>query len=164
MRRHRSLALALLALPVAGCGSASGSGDPRPQAMSGQTGSAASCAALSPAQQRRAAQTIVIGTMLPGPTVLIDGHQALATPAQLQVARYAKGHGPARIDVITAVSGTGSSATVNAEGIAPRVGERWEILSPSRRAPLSTSICLGSRRLSTTPPSRQRRTFTGDGL
>jgi hypothetical protein len=61
--------------------------------------------------------------------------------------RYLKGGGPRTVRVRTAVTITGRGITVAEDGIEPRVGEVWRIYTTSRRQPLETSICAGSRRI-----------------
>jgi hypothetical protein len=82
-----------------------------------------------------------MGTMLAGPTAHIGGKDLLVSPAKVRVSRYMKGHGPKVVRVLTGIQ---SANTVNAEGIAPRVGQRWLIYSSSNAAPYATSICAGS--------------------
>jgi len=163
--RCRRGSFALVALLAAGCGSSHhGGGDP-PQPATGHTVSAVSCAGLSPAQQQRRARVILTGTMLPGPTAVVNGHPSLATPARMRVTRYLKGRGPGTVDVMTAAAGAGARTRVSEDGIAPRAGERWEILSTSTREPLSTSVCLGSHLIPASLRTQSRfRVFTGGGL
>lgn len=107
---------------------------------------------------------ILTGTMLPGPTAVVNGRPSLATPARMRVTRYLKGHGPATVGVVTAAAGTGATTRVSEDGIAPRAGERWEILSSSTREPLSTSICLGSHLIPASRRGQSLRVFTGGGV
>jgi hypothetical protein len=109
--------------------------------------SAGSCAGPgSPSGYMRAARTVFVGVMLPGPTVGIGGRSVLASPARMRVVRYLKGHGPAVVTVSTGVTSAGGGATGSEDGIEPRAGERWRIYSASRHAPYQTSICFGSAR------------------
>jgi len=68
------------------------------------TGVAASCAAVSPAQQFAAARLVFIGVALPGPTAHYSKRPVLASPARMRVERYLKGHGPGIVRVATAVT------------------------------------------------------------
>lgn len=109
------------------------------------SGSAASCAALTPAAQLARARIVAVGRMLDGPLVTGGGGPGpiLASPAQFAVSHYFKGHGPATVTVITAATGRG----VAEDGIEPVPGQRWEILTRSTSAPWATSMCDGSHRL-----------------
>jgi hypothetical protein len=120
---------------------------------------AASCAALTPAQRLAAAKVVFDGVILPGPLAPLSG-AVLASPAQVRVQRYLKGSGPSVVLVQTAMSSAGSGAVrVDAEGIRPRSGERWEIHASTASQPYASSICLGSRRL-----TDSLRRFVADGI
>jgi hypothetical protein len=112
-----------------------------------ETGAAASCAGLTPAQQFAAARLVFVGTMLPGPSTSAGGGRVLASPARVRVARYLKGHGPRTVAVDTAVRIGRRGITQSEDGIEPRVGERWRIYTNSHRQPFATSICAGSARV-----------------
>jgi hypothetical protein len=136
--RHLSFAVGLF---LAGCGAAQVTAAPLRV-----TGVAASCAALSPAQQLAAARLVFVGVTLPGPTTRLGGRRVLGSPARLRVERYLKGHGPRTALVDTAVRIGAHGVTVAEDGIAPSPGQRWKIYTSSRRQPFQTSICGGSRR------------------
>ncbi len=151
MRRYVGV---LIGLCLAGCASAHGDSTP-----TRVTGVAASCAAVSPAQQLAAARLVFIGVALPGPTAHYGQRPVLASPARMRVERYLKGHGPRIVRVYTAVTIEGSSSiAVGEDGIDPSAGERWKIYADSRRQPFNTSICSGSTRVSsgTAPASGGR--------
>jgi hypothetical protein len=141
---------------VSACGSARpgpakpGSARPGPVATIAaspiQVGSSASCAGLTPRRQYADARIVVIGSMLSGPTVRLDGRGVLTSPARMRVARYLKGTGPSVVTVRTGVSKSGNRVTVTEDAIEPAAGQRWRIYSNSRHQPLETSICAGSRR------------------
>ncbi len=88
------------------------------------------------------ARVAFVGVMLPGPTVTLDGHPELLSPAKMRVAHYVKGSGSKTVTVTTAAT---SASNVNAEGIAARPGQTWMIYSGSAKAPYMTSVCNGSR-------------------
>ena len=135
------LGASLVAVLAFGCGGSTGAaGAPR-------SGSAASCAALSPAAQFAHARVVFVGTMLAGPSVRVGGRDVLSSPARVRVARYLKGSGSLIARVVTGVTGGGNQGSVAEDGIEPVAGERWEIYSDSRREPYDTSICAGSRSL-----------------
>lgn len=131
----------MLALTVAGCSSAA----PRPAGSRQATPSesAASCA-LTPAQFIRRAPTEFLAIALAGPSRSVGSADALVSPARMQVVRWLKGDGPRVVAVQTGMSAAGR---VSEDGILPHHGERWRIVSMSRRAPYATSACLGSVRL-----------------
>jgi hypothetical protein len=81
--------------------------------------------------------------MLAGPTAEVNGRRVLVSPARVRVTRYLKGSGPAVISVVTGVTRAGR--VVNADGIDPLAGQRWEIYTRSRQMPYQTSICDGTR-------------------
>ena len=143
---------------LAACGAVadpgSSPGAPRTRAV------AASCAALTPAQQFKAAHVVFDGTMLSGPTALAGGHPALSSPARVRVTGYLKGRGPAVVRVDTGSAAGGGGIVVSEDGIEPVVGQRWRIYSDSSREPFTTSICAGSRLLR---PS-DRRPVYGEGV
>ncbi|HKO26518.1 MAG TPA: hypothetical protein VJU80_03605 [Solirubrobacteraceae bacterium] len=141
MRRCLFLCFGLL---IAGCGS----GQVVAKPVRDTTGVAASCAAVSPAQQFAAARRVFVGVMLPGPAT--QGG-VLGSPARMRVARYLKGHGPRTVRVDTALRIEPGGITGGSEGILPRAGERWKIYTDSRRQPFATSICGGSKRLVSPP-------------
>ena len=149
MRRYVWLAVGLL---VAGCGTAQVPATPARMT----TGSAASCAALSPAEQFAAARVVLVGDMLPGPATQ-DG--VLGSPARVRVERYLKGRGPRVVQVDTAVSIQGDSTGVAEDGIEPRAGERWKIYTRSRGQPFDTSLCAGSTRVLASPALALWRAF-----
>lgn len=86
--------------------------------------------------------------MLPGRTVLLGSRKMLASPARMRVSHYLKGSGPRIVRVDTAVAPVDGGIAVGEDGIEPSPGQRWRIYSGSSRQPLATSICAGSRRLS----------------
>lgn len=106
---------------------------------------AGSCADLSPSAQFADATVVLIGTMLPGPTVSFEGHPALASPAGVTVTRYLKGSGPRTIKVQTAVKVVSGGTEVTEDGIAPAPGQRWKLFLTGPRPPYETSICAGSK-------------------
>lgn len=106
---------------------------------------AGSCASLGASAQFANAAVVLIGTMLPGPTVSFEGHPALASPAEVTVARYLKGSGPRTIKVQTSVKAVGSATEVVEDGIAPSPGQRWKLFLTGPRSPYETSICAGSK-------------------
>jgi hypothetical protein len=121
---------------------------------------AASCAALTPAQQFKAAHVVFDGTMLSGPTALVAGQRALRSPAHVRVIGYLKGHGRAVIGVDTGSAAGGGGIVVSEDGIEPVAGQSWRIYSDASRQPFTTSICAGSRLLR---PS-DKRPFIGEGV
>lgn len=144
MRRYVGV---LTGLCLAGCASAHGA-----STAVRVTGVAASCAAVSPAQQFAAARLVFIGVALPGPTAHYSKRPVLASPARMRVERYLKGDGPQIVRVDTAVTIEGSdSIAVGEDGIDPSAGERWKIYTGSRRQPFATSICGGSKRVASGP-------------
>jgi hypothetical protein len=114
-------------------------------------GASASCAALTPRQLEAHAQLIVVGTFLPGPSVSTGGTVLLTSPARLRVEHYLKGNGPRVLLVQTGLEKRGRTVAESEDGVVPRSGERWKIISSSSRSPVSTSMCSGSSRLRTTP-------------
>jgi hypothetical protein len=108
---------------------------------------AASCAAVSAAQQFAMARLVFVGRMLPGSSTALDGRRVLGSPAMVEVVRYLKGSGPRRVKVTTAATITNEGVTVGEDGIEPQVGEIWKIYTGSRHEPFDTSICGGSRRV-----------------
>jgi hypothetical protein len=113
------------------------------------SGSAASCARLTPAQQFRAARVVFVGTMLLGPTVPAGGGRVeLSSPARMRVSHYLKGRGPSVVRVQTAVKQSGRGYRFSEDGIEASAGDRWKIYVSSQRQPYSTSICGGSKRVS----------------
>jgi hypothetical protein len=139
------------ALLLAGCGSAQATGTAvrqptgTPVRQTTVTGVAASCAAVSPAQQFAAARLVFVGVMLPGPTTRLGSRPVLGSPARMHVERYLKGHGPRMVRVDTAVTIESDAIGVGEDGIEPRAGQRWKIYTQSRGQPFNTSICDGSR-------------------
>ncbi len=108
---------------------------------------AASCAALTPNQQFKAAHVVFDGTMLSGPTSLVGGKRALRSPARVRVIGYLKGHGPAFVRVDTGSAAGGGGIVISEDGIEPVAGQDWRIYSDTSRQPFTTSICAGSRPL-----------------
>src|SRR5690348_8692448 len=149
MRRYVWLGFGLL---LAGCGTAQVAATPARE----MTGVAASCAAVSPAEQFAAARLVFVGVMLPGPATQ-DG--VLGSPARMRVERYLKGHGPRVVRVDTALRIEPGGITGGSEGIFPRAGERWKIYTGSRRQPFATSICGGSSRVMSSPALALWRAF-----
>jgi hypothetical protein len=137
----RSLCGLAVGMLLAGCGTSSPSLTP-----ARQTAVAASCAAVSPAQQFAMARLVFLGRMLPGRST--PAGKVLGSPATVRVVRYLKGNGPRTVRVATAVTITGSGVSVAEDGIEPRVGEIWKIYTGSRLQPFATSICGGSRMIS----------------
>ena len=111
------------------------------------TGIAASCAAVTPAEQFKQARFVFDGTMLPGPVVRLGNTRYLSSPARVHVLRYLKGRGPTVVRVQTGLRATRNGVAGNSEGIEPRAGQRWRIYTGSARQPFATSICSGSRPL-----------------
>jgi hypothetical protein len=103
--------------------------------------SSGDCAKVSPAKYLAQAQVAFTGIMMAGPTTQIDGRTVLVSPAKVRVSHYEKGGGP---EIVQVVTGVVSANTVNADGIQPRIGQRWRIYSPSKATPFDTSICAGS--------------------
>jgi hypothetical protein len=139
-------------LLVAGCGSAQVAATPARDT----TGVAASCAAVSPAEQFRMARRVFVGVMLPGPTAEAG---VLGSPARMRVERYLKGHGPRIVRVETALRIEPGGVAGGSEGIFPKAGERWKIYTDSRRQPFATSVCGGSRRVMASPALALWRAF-----
>jgi hypothetical protein len=127
---------------------------------SGTRAAAASCAALTPAQQLAAARVVLDGVMQAGPTTLSGGWRVLASPARVRVIGYLKGHGPGVVEVQTGSAIAGGGVVVNEDGIEPVAGQSWRIYSDTAREPFATSTCAGSRLLD---PS-DVRSFTGPGV
>lgn len=148
MRRY----LWLLGLLVAGCGSVQVAATP----VRDTTGTAASCAAVSPAEEFAAARVVFVGVMLPGPATQ-DG--VLGSPARMRVERYLKGHGPRVVRVVTALRIEPGGITGGSEGIFPKAGQRWKIYADSRRQPFATSVCSGSTRVVGSPALALWRAF-----
>ena len=134
--------LSLSALLLVSCGSSGGGGG-----TSGTSGGAA-CARLKPAQYLANARIAFSGTMLPGQSVKMDGIDVLVSPARVRVARYVKGRGPDIVTVTTAVTRSGSATVVNGEGIEAQSGQKWQIYTSSNHVPFETSICAGTKQLS----------------
>lgn len=83
----------------------------------------------------------------------------------MRVTHYLKGRGPATVSIVTGAARAGAGTHISEDGIAPRAGERWEILSSSTREPLAASVCLGSHEIGTPRSVRTRlRAFTGPML
>lgn len=127
-------AVGAVALLGACGGSAPGAGSVR--------GSAASCAAVTPAQQLEQARVVVTGEMLHGAAVRLGHRDVLVSPARMRVRRYLKGSGPRIVGVQTGVAGPGSFGE---DGIEPAAGERWMIYTSSR----ASRTRLGSARAAT---------------
>jgi hypothetical protein len=137
-----------LGLVLAGCGGAA-----RITATPARvTAVAASCAALSPAEQFAAAPLVFVGRMLPGPTTMRGHRRVLGSPAGVRVERYLKGHGPSTVKVRTAVTIASDAIGIAEDGIEPQPGERWKIYATSRGQPFDTSICAGSRAVGASTP------------
>ena len=130
---------------VAGCGGSTALSTSVAPAR--HTAVAASCVGLSPAQELATARLVFFGRMLPGASTELGGRQVLGSPATVRVLRYLKGSGPRRVKVRTAATITNRGVTVAEDGIEPQVGEIWKIYAGSRRQPIDTSICGGSRRV-----------------
>lgn len=118
-------------------------------------GSAASCAAVTPAQQLEQARVVVTGEMLQGAVARLGHRDVLVSPARMRVRRYLKGSGPRIVRVQTGVAGLGSFGE---DGIEPAAGERWTIYTSSRRQPYETGICEGSHRIAS-PRTGDPRNF-----
>lgn len=142
------LAVGASCVVVAGCASAGAASDPAPrQANAPVTAGAASCAALTPAQQRTDSRAIIDAVALPGRA---DPQGVLLSPARFRVLRYLKGHGPRVVKVPTTVTVPthGGGYNYAEDAIAPHAGQRWRIDGWRIDAGvLDTSICLGSHRL-----------------
>jgi hypothetical protein len=108
---------------------------------------AASCAALTPADQFTGARLVFDGRMLKGPTTRLVGRRVLRSPARVRVIRYLKGRGPAVVRVETGTTTARGGIVVNEDGIQPAAGQRWRIYSSASRQPFTTSLCAGSRML-----------------
>lgn len=139
-RGLKFLVVLLLCSLIAGCGGSTGS----PKLIGGSGGS---CAALSNAQQTKAASVVFDGTMLSGQTVRVGSTSVLTSPARIRVYRYLKGHGPTIVKIQTAVTRRGTGITVGEDGVQAAPGEHWQIYAAGRSQPLVTSICSGSHRL-----------------
>jgi hypothetical protein len=111
-------------------------------------GSAATCAALTPAQQLAAARVAFVGRFLAGKTAGLNGRNVPVSPARMRVGGYVKGHEWGIVRVDTAISARGVIAE---DGIEPQAGEAWRIYATSRHEPYSTSLCIGSRRIGPQP-------------
>ncbi len=109
------------------------------------SGSSASCAGLTRAQQFKTARVVFVGVMLPGHLVGVADDTQLSSPAQVRVSHYLKGRGPSTVRVLTAVKRSGKGYRFAEDGIQPRPGQHWEIYTSSTHRPYSTSICGGSR-------------------
>jgi hypothetical protein len=133
-------------LLIAGCGAATASR--QAVAPARHTAVAASCVGLTPAQALAMARLVLVGRMLPGPSTSLGHRQVLGSPATVRVQRYLKGSGPRTVRVTTAATIKNEGVAVAEDGIEPQVGEIWKIYTGSRRQPLHTSICGGSRRIS----------------
>ena len=59
------------------------------------------------------------------------------------------------MSVVTAVTASGNSIRVSEDGIKPSASQRWKIYSESKRSPLDTSICAGSKRTGSTTSVRR---------
>ena len=127
---------------IAACGGSTGS----PRLIGGSGGS---CAALSRAQQMKAASVVFDGTMLSGQTVRVGSTSALTSPARIRVYRYLKGHGPTIVKIQTAVARRATGVAVGEDGVLATAGERWRIYAVGHSQALATSICSGSHRLRT---------------
>ncbi|HUZ19506.1 MAG TPA: hypothetical protein VMU75_02915 [Acidimicrobiales bacterium] len=103
------------------------------------------CAERSGAATAARAAVVVIARALPGPTVELGGLHVLASPARFAVVRYVKGHGPPVVEVETAVRRVSGPARLSPGGIRPVAGQTWEIVAPKGASPLATSVCDGSR-------------------
>jgi hypothetical protein len=143
---RRVLGIAALGAALAACGEQASGSPAHPEAPV-VTGSAASCAGLTAAQQLRNAKLVMVGRMLRGRTVPDGERQVLASPARMRVLRYVKGHGPRVVRVVTAVTPKDGGVVMAEDGIEPRAGELWRIYTDSARLPYDTSICGGSRRV-----------------
>ena len=71
------------------------------------SGSSASCAGLTRAQQFKTARMVFVGVMLPGHLVGVADDTQLSSPAQVRVSHYLKGRGPSTVRVLTAVKRSG---------------------------------------------------------
>ena len=115
------------------------------------TASTASCAALTPAQQRADAPVVFDGIALKGPAVAVTGRpggRVLLSPARFRVFRYAKGRGPSVVRVDTAASAGGGGYSWAEDGIEPVAGQRWRIYGqPHHDGSITTSDCAGSHPL-----------------
>jgi len=139
-------------LLLAGCGSVQVAAAP----VRETTGVAASCAAVSPAEQFNMARRVFVGVMLPGPTAEAG---VLGSPARMRVERYLKGHGPRIVRVETALRIEPGGIAGGSEGILPKAGQRWKIYTDSRRQPFATSVCSGSTRVVESPALALWRAF-----
>jgi hypothetical protein len=110
--------------------------------------SSASCAALTPSQELASARLVFVGRFAPGRTIRVGQSNILVSPARFHVGRYIKGHGPATLRVVTAVTAAGR---VSEDGIEAHPGERWLIYTNSKSEPYDTSICAGSRPVAAGP-------------
>jgi hypothetical protein len=97
-----------------------------------ETGAAASCVALTPAEQLARVRLVFVGLMLPGPSTRLGGRRVLGSPARARVTRYLKGHGPKTVRVDTAVRIDPHGVTGREDGIEPRPGSAGR--STRRRA------------------------------
>jgi hypothetical protein len=143
------LAMGVVTILLSGCGSSTAPAQSIGAVQTADTiqATAGSCVGLTAAQQLKSAAVVLVGTMLPGPTTTIEHHRVLLSPARMRVSRYVKGTGPTTVRVQTAVARNYRRLVVSEDGIDPRPGERWKILSDRRHQPLPTSICAGSHRL-----------------
>jgi len=150
VRAWRLWASGALAIPLAvlACGCGAGGSVPTGVTVADRTtGIAASCAAVTAAEQFQDARFVFDGTMLGGREVVLGRTRFLNSPARVRVLRYLKGRGPSVVRVQTGLRAIGNDVVGTSEGIEPRAGERWRIYTESARQPFATTICSGSRRL-----------------
>ena len=144
-RRPSAARAALLAAPIAALAVACSNSTHTSSEGSGNGNSAGVCAADAASEYFAGARTVFTGTMLPGPTADLGGHQVLVSPARVRVTRYLKGKGPEIVTVTTGVVHDGAGGAVSEDGIQPWAGQHWKIYTSSSRMPYSTSICGGSK-------------------
>ncbi len=107
----------------------------------------AACAAGSQAQDLESADVVFEGRSLRGSQA---GDGTLLSPARFEVTDLLKGEAPDVVEVTTGTSSQGDGLVMAmSEGIAPRAGETWRIyaMHAGSDAPLDTSVCSGSVRL-----------------
>jgi hypothetical protein len=107
----------------------------------------AACAAMSQAQQLESADIVFEGRALPGSQA---PDRTLLSPARFKVTDLLKGEAPDVVEVTTGTSAQGDGLVMTmSEGITPRAGEAWRIyaMHAESDAPLDTSVCSGSVRL-----------------
>ncbi|MEX1178293.1 MAG: hypothetical protein WEB09_07510 [Nitriliruptor sp.] len=107
----------------------------------------AACAAVSQAQHLESADVVFEGRALRGSQA---GDGTLLSPARFEMTDLLKGEVPDVVEVTTGTSSQGDGLVMTmSEGIAPRAGEVWRIyaMHAGRDAPLDTSVCSGSVRL-----------------